>query len=200
MLPKIRKRQKPCGLWRSQDDFLAQWIKHRLDLPVDESASCPASCIFPPKPGCVSGLPLPRSLSPEPASETLGCPLASVLRLCRRWMLELPRTSHAFDAAGFSKAPSCLGGSCFPLPRLRCRTWVAPRPASPALPAMDHRVAPMLASFGGAELPILELPRESAFRYRRRFVVRVAPHVESSGTDRWISELPRITHLPVCLG
>jgi hypothetical protein len=146
MLPKIRKRQKPCGLWRSQDDFLAQWIKHRLDLPVDESASCPASCIFPPKPGCVSGLPLPRSLSPEPASETLGCPLASVLRLCRRWMLELPRTSHAFDAAGFSRDPSCPGGSCFLLPRLRCRTWVAPRPASPALPAMDHRVAPMLAS------------------------------------------------------
>jgi len=145
--------------------------------------SCPAFCIFPPKPGCVSGLPLPRSLSLEPASESSGCPLVSVLRLCRRWMLELPRTSHAFGGAGFSGVPSCPGGSHFPLQRPRCRTRVSPRPASPALPAMDHRVAPMLASFGGADLPAPELPRAPAFRYRRRFVVQVALHFESSGTD-----------------
>jgi hypothetical protein len=50
-------------------------------------------------PGC----PVLRSLSPGPASESSGCPLVSVLRLCRRWMLELPRTSHAFGGAGFSQ-------------------------------------------------------------------------------------------------
>jgi len=81
-------------------------VCQRLVLPVDEAASCPASCIFPPSPGCVSELPLPRSLSPEPASESSGCPLVSVLRLCRRWMFELPRTSHAFGGAGFSQVPS----------------------------------------------------------------------------------------------
>jgi len=58
----------------------------------------------------------------------------------------------------------------------------------------------MLASFGGADLPVLRLPQVPALRYRRRFVVRVAPNVESSGTDWWISELPRITHHPVRLG
>jgi hypothetical protein len=41
----------------------------------------------------------------------------------------------------------------------------------------------MLASFGGADLPALEFPQVPAFRYRRRFAVRVAPNVESSGTD-----------------
>ena len=49
-------------------------------------------------------------------------PWVSVLRLCRRWMFELPRTSHAFGGAGFSGAPGCPGGSHFLLQRLRCRT------------------------------------------------------------------------------
>ena len=130
-------------------------------------------------PGC----PVLRSLSPEPASESSGCPLVSVLRLCRRWTFELPRTSHAFGGAGFSRVPGCPGGSHFLLQRPRCRIWVSPPPASPALPVMDHRVAPILASFGGADLPILEFPRAPAVRYRRRFVARVAPRFESSGTD-----------------
>jgi len=82
---------------------------HRPVPPVDELAGCPASSIFPLRPGCVSRLPLPRSLSAEPASESSGCPLASSLRLCRRCPFELPRTSHAFGAAGFSKLPSCPG-------------------------------------------------------------------------------------------
>jgi len=41
----------------------------------------------------------------------------------------------------------------------------------------------MLASFGGAELPDLKLPRVPAIRYRRRFVAQVTPNPESSGTD-----------------
>jgi len=48
---------------------------------------------------------------------------------------------------------------------------------------MDYRVAPILASFGGAELLVLELPRFLALRYRRRFVAQVAPNFKSSGTD-----------------
>jgi hypothetical protein len=48
---------------------------------------------------------------------------------------------------------------------------------------MDYRVAPMIASFGGAEPLVLELPQAPAIRYRRRFVVQVALHFESSGTD-----------------
>src|SRR5215472_8645206 len=39
------------------DDPIAHWILHRLILPADEVASCPASCIFPLCPGFVSGLP-----------------------------------------------------------------------------------------------------------------------------------------------
>jgi len=88
-------------------------IASRLEGIADPAASCPASCMFPPSLGGVSGLPLPRSLSPEPASESSGCPLVSVLRLCRRWMFELPRTPHAFGGAGFSQVPSCPV-ACFP--------------------------------------------------------------------------------------
>ena len=159
--------------------------------------------------------PLPASSRPSRVAFP-GCPFRAPFLLSRRPKPWVAPWLQSFGCAGdgCSSYPEPLMPSAVPVsarfrvtpwpaflqPRPRCRTWVSPRPASPALPAMDHRVAPMLASFGGAELPILELPRESAFRYRRRFVVRVAPHVESSGTDRWISELPRITHLPVCLG
>jgi len=99
---------------------------HRPVLPVDEIASCPAPSIFPLRPGCVSRLPFPRSLSAEPASESSGCPLASSLRLCRRWPFELPRTSHAFGVAGFGKVPSCPG-----------------RSPSPAAPVMEDSGRPL---------------------------------------------------------
>ena len=59
----------------------------------------------------------------------------------------LPRASHAFGVAGFSEVPGFPGGSHLLLQRPRCRTWVAPRPASPALPAMDRRVAPTARIF-----------------------------------------------------
>ena len=153
---------------------------HRPVLPVDQAASHPASSILPLRPGCVSRLPLPRSLSAEPASESSGCPLASSLRLCRRWPFELPRTSHAFGVAGFSEFPELPRCSRLLLPRLRWRTRVAPRPASPALPAMDHRVAPMLASFGGADLPVLRLPQGRPFGI----------------ADDSLSELPRTLNPP----
>jgi hypothetical protein len=53
-------------------------------------------------------------------------------------------------------------------------------PASPALPAIDLRVAPKLASFGGADWPIHRLPCFPVFRYRR---------------DPFLG-LPRIPNLP----
>src|SRR6478736_4049059 len=53
-------------------------------------------------PGC----PVLRSLSPEPAPESSGCPLVSVLRLCRRWIIESPRFSH------LSAVPTCQFPSC----------------------------------------------------------------------------------------
>jgi len=143
-------------------------------------------------------------VAPRPASSRSvrvafpGCPFRAPFLLRRRpkprvapWLRSFgcagDRCSscpelRTFDDAGFSQVSSCPV-ACFLLQRPRCRTRVSPRPAPPALPVMDHRVAPVFASFGGAEMPVLKLSRESAFRYRRRFAVQVTPLVESSGTD-----------------
>jgi hypothetical protein len=111
---------------------------HRLVLPVDEVAGRPASSIFPLRPGCVSRLPLPRSLSAEPASESSGCPSVSSLRLCRRWFARVAPSEHAFGVAGFSKSPSCPGD----LP-------------SPAKPAMKDSGCPLsrISGFTGDGSP-----------------------------------------------
>ena len=125
-------------------------------------------------PGC----PVPRSLSPEPASESSGCPLVSVLRLCRRWMFELPRTSHAFGGAGFSGAPSFPGGSHFLLQRPRCRTssflvvlhlrlyrrWIIESPRCShlsAVPSCQSSSRPEYQPFGIADDSSSRLPRTS---------------------------------------
>jgi hypothetical protein len=147
----------------------------RLRVAPHPASSHPARVAFP-------GCPVPRSLSAEPASESSGCPLASALRLCRRWSAQVAPRFASFGVAGFSKVLGFPSDSRLLLQRPRCRTWVAPCPASPALPAMDRRVAPTLAFFGGADLPVLELPRVLTVRYRRRFLVQVAPNSESSGT------------------
>jgi len=119
-------------------------------------------------PGC----PVIRSLSAEPASDASGCPLASNLRLCRRCPLELPRTSHAFGAAGFGKLPGFPGGSCVLLQRPRWRTWVAPCPASPAWPVIDRRVASILSPSAVPVVKAQGCPLASRPRYRRRSVFR----------------------------
>ena len=180
-----RKRQRPCGLWRFPDDRIAQWIMHRPVLPVDEVAGCPASCNLPAPPGLrlqVAPYPAPFLLSRRPNPQV--APWFRAFGCAGDGPLELPRTSHAFGGAGFSEcsrvAPVAPASSC------------SARDVGLGLPLVlhlrlyrrsDHRVAPMLASFGGADLPVLELPQVPALRYRRRFVVRVAPHFESSGTD-----------------
>jgi len=100
----------------------------RLRVAPPPASSRPARVA---SPGC----PVPRSLPAVPASESSGCPSASGLRLCRRWMLELPRTSHTFGVAGFGEVPGFPGGSRLLLQRPRCRTRVSPRPA----PRLDRR-------------------------------------------------------------
>ena len=146
-------------------------------------------------PGC----PVPRSLSAEPASESSGCPLVSALRLCRRCPSELPRTSHAFGVTGFSEVlgfPSCARPL---LQRPRCRTQVSPRPAPPALPVIDRRVASILSSFGGAGCESFESPRRFAPPVSPTISIRVAPNAHPPAPVDGMSELPRIAHLPVRL-
>jgi hypothetical protein len=119
------------------------------------------------------GCPVLRSLFAEPASESSGCPLVSALRLCRRWTFELPRTSHAFGVAGFSKVPGFPGGSCHPcsardvglgfplVPHLRLyRRWIVESPRFSHLSAVPTVKAP------GCPVPL-------RVRYRRRPVSRL---------------------------
>jgi hypothetical protein len=86
---------------------------HRPVLPADEAAGCPASCIFPPSPGCVSGLPrtslpfLSRRPNPQVA------PWLRSFDCAGDGPFELPRASHAFGGAGFGRVPSFPGGSHF---------------------------------------------------------------------------------------
>jgi len=120
-------------------------------------------------------LPLPRSLSAEPASESSGCPLVSVLRRCRRWPFELPRTSHAFGVAGFGEVPSCPGAPAFSrgacdeglgLPlvlHLRLdRRWIIESPRCShhsAVPTYRTSSFPESRPFGIADDSWSELPR-----------------------------------------
>lgn len=67
----------------------------------------------------------------------------------------------------------------------------------PALPAMELRVASYLASFGGADWPVVRLPRVPVLRYRRRSVPQVAPLRRSSGSVWWSPRLLRADHPPV---
>ena len=124
-------------------------------------------------PGC----PVLRSLSPEPASESSGCPLVSVLRLCRRWTFELPRTrmpSAVLVSAGFRVAPVAPTSSCsapdvglgFPLVlHLRLyRRWIIESPRFShlsAVPTCQFPSCPEPQPFGIADDSPPELPRAS---------------------------------------
>jgi len=160
----------------------------------------PRSLIFRLNPGPGSRFPLRRSPSVEPASDASGCPLASGLRLCRRSPSESPRTSMPsalLVSARFGVAPVALASS---LQRLRCRTRVAPRPASPALPAMDRRVASSHSSFGGAGCESSRFPLRFAPPVSPTISIRVAPNAHPPAPADGMSESPRIAHHPVRLG
>jgi hypothetical protein len=144
----------------------------------------------------------------SPASSCLacyaspGCPVRCMRWPRRRRSCELPRgfspftvpvmdfrvapNLASFCAAGLSESAGCPGSS-----RLRAALpdtgfGLPLVPYLPALPVMKYRVAPILASFGGADWLSFELPRRSVLRYRRRSFAQVAPRSRSSGTD-WIT-------------
>jgi hypothetical protein len=147
-------------------------------------------------PGC----PVPRSLCAEPASCASGCPLASGLRLCRRWMFELPRTSHAFDVAGFSKVPGRPGCARPLLQRPRCRTLGCPLSCTSGFTGDRSSSRLDSLSFGGAGCGSSELPRRFAPPVSPTISIRVAPNAHPPAPADGMSELPRIAHLPVRLG
>ncbi len=220
-MPKIRKRQRPCGPWRFPDDLLAQWIMHRLILPVDEAAGCPAFSIFPLRPGCVSRLPLPRSLCAEPASESSGCPLVSVLRLCRRWTARVTPNVACLWRCWFqqgSELPRSLAFSCSAsdggvgLPRvlhLRLyRRWIIESPRCShhsAVPTYRPSSFPKCRPFGIADDSLSESPRtlnppapiDGYPRYRGSRTIRFAL-VESPGCPGHSPLATMIDQFPGC--
>jgi len=145
------------------------------------------------------GCPLLRSLSAEPASDSSGCPSSSALRLCRRSLFELPRTSDAFGASGFLRGSgfpqwlphsSCCAsdtGLRLPLaPHLRLyRRWIFESPRFShlsAVPAVKAPSCPGLRTSGIADDQYPGRPE----------------HYPPAPADG-MSELPRITHHPVRL-
>jgi len=151
-----------------------------VPLQLNESCIVPFSLVIgsgPPRvpassvlaSGALSGFPGLARLS-RVGDEAAGCPAPSVHGLCRRWTFEYPRSSHA------SALPVSSDLQVAPLRRfLLCNAFdtVLRSPLvlhRPALPATESRVAPALASFGGADWPIHRLPRFPVLRYRRRLV------------------------------
>jgi hypothetical protein len=130
------------------------------------------------------GRPVPRTfgLAGRPV---LRLPLVPVLWLCRRSVFESPRIP---DASALRRLLSSR------LPRL-LRLCPAsdefsgfPSPSPPALPAMDRRVASILASFGGAGCESLESPR--------CFAPPVSPTISAPGFPKACIFRPRLILFP----
>jgi len=96
--------------------------------------------------GCPEFAPLLLSRGPNPRV----APLPRTFGGAGDGPLELPRTSMPSALPVFSEVPGYPGGSRPLQLRPRYSPQVALRPASPALPVIDRRVASILASFGGA--------------------------------------------------
>jgi len=145
------------------------------------------------------GSPVPRSLSAEPASDALGCPLASNLRLCRRCPLELPRASHAFGASGFGKVPGFP--RCVLLPPATPAMKDLGRPSSSISGLTGDRSSsyPDSLSFGGAGCESSRLPRRFAPPVSPTISIQVAPNAHPPAPADGMSESPRIAHHPVRL-
>jgi len=127
---------------------------------------------------CASGLPRIAHPSAGPANDSSGLPDVLVAWPCRRWISGLPRISHASAVRWFVDQ-----GCPFPPTSLRLRyvSRVAPFRVSPALPAMDRRVAPIHTSFGGAGGENFRLPRRFALPVSPTIRFQVAPVPVSSG-------------------
>jgi hypothetical protein len=198
--PKIRKRQRPCGPWRSPDDLLAQWIMHRPVLPADEAASCPASCILLLCPGCVSGF--PRTVLPlcQAGVRRFGLPLGFRLRLCRRWSVRVAPNFACLRRCWFRQ------GSGFP------RGFLLPR-ATPAMEDLGRPLScisgltgdrsssrPDSLSFGGAGCESCRLPCGFAPPVSPTISIQVALNAHLPAPADGMSESLRIAHHPVRLG
>jgi hypothetical protein len=119
-------------------------------------------------------------------------PWLQILRLCRRCPLGLPRTSHAFGAIGFNRLPGFPGGSCILPQRPRWRTWVAPRPASPALTGDRSSSRLDSLSFGGAGCESSRLPSRFAHPVSPTISTQVALNAHLPAPADGMSESPRI--------
>jgi len=140
--------------------------------------SCLFPCIFRLRRLCVSGLPRTPHPLATPSDESPGCPVSSSFG-CAGDGFSSYLESHILPRCGFSILRVTPFPQALAAPLIQASG--SPHcPASPALPAMDLRVAPNLASFGGADWPIFGLPRFPVFRYRRDPFLR----------------LPRIADLP----
>jgi len=143
----------------------------RLRVAPHPASSHPARVAFP-------GCPVPRSLCAEPASDASGCPLAPVLRLCRRWSARVAPNFACLRRCWFqrgSEFPRCLppppcsardGGLGLPLVlHLRLyRRWIVelPRPSHPsAVPTCQFPSCPEPQPFGIADDSSPRLPRTS---------------------------------------
>ena len=138
-------------------------------------------------PGC----PVPRALWSR-GRPILGFPLVSAFRLCRRSTFELPRISDASALPVMKLRVSPAPHSCGPASD---ESSGCPSSSPPALPAMDRRVASILASFGGAGCESLELPRCFAPPVSPTISFQVSPDLHLPAPA---DSIPRVApvHLP----
>jgi len=118
----------------------------------------------------------PRLAPPvAPSDEVPGCPGTCIFRPCRRWIFRLPRISRpsALLAINPRVAPILHASSC----ACRCVPGLPRRLHLPALPAMESRVSPNLASFSGLQWSeTTGRPATWLLQYRLPVSLRVAPH------------------------
>jgi len=143
----------------------------RLRVTPHPASSYPARVAFP-------GCPVPRSLFAGPASDASGCPLASVLRLCRRCSARVAPNFACLRRCWFqrgSESPRCLppppcsardGELGLPLVlHLRLhRRWIVelPRLSHPsAVPTCQSSSRPEPQPFGIADDSSPRLPQTS---------------------------------------
>jgi len=172
---------------------------HRPVLPADEVASCPASCIFPLRPGCVSGLPrntlpfcragvrcfgLPLGFEPSavPAMSARVAPNFSCLR--HRWFRQAPGFPRWFLRPPATPAMEDLGCP------LSCISGLAGDRSSSRLDSL---------SFGGAGCESSRLPPRFAPPVSPTISIQVALNAHPPAPADGMSEFPRIAHHPVRL-
>jgi len=145
-----------------------------LRVAPPPASSRPVRVAFP-------GCPVPRSLSPEPASESSGCPLASALRLCRRWSVRVAPDFPCLRRCWFQR------GSEFP-------RWL---PLPPAAPLMEDLGFPSSCISGFTGDGLSSRPDSRIFRRCRLASSRVAPSPSLFGiADDSSPKLPQTSNPP----